>query len=87
MEKTLHQNQTKLHWQVISCPSGELLIIVILSLAGRDVSEVGEESRVIEQCHPFEGSQFQRLIHIPRDLEEDPFALVVAIEGFACACL
>ena len=37
----------------------KLLIIPILSLGGRDVSEGFEESLVVEPSHPFEGGEFE----------------------------
>ena len=63
--------------------NGELQIIPVLSLGGRDITDRLKESLMIEPSHPFEGGEFKRFHHFPRGPAMDQLGFVKAVDGFS----
>ena len=63
--------------------NGELQIIPVLSLGGRDITDRLKESLMIEPSHPFEGGEFKRFHRFPRGPAMDQLGFVKAVDGFS----
>ena len=60
--------------------TGEVPVVVCLSLCGRDVSDGSEQPVMVEPGHPFEGGQLQGFLGFPWRLAMDQLGLVQAID-------
>ena len=60
--------------------TGEVPVIVCLSLCRRDVADGLEQAVVVEPGYPFQGGQLHRFLGLPRCPAMNQFSLVQAVD-------
>ena len=60
--------------------TGEMPVVVCLSLGGRDVADRLQQSMMVEPRYPFERGEFQRFLGLPGCPAMDQFGLVEPVD-------